>query len=118
MRALSMQSRKVRLLKRDELDDDWDPIRDTRITVCECAQYLIRALNKGGEEAAGQLASQLGGGRSEDARALAYRLYAICERKGWTQEALAYNSLVASWGDVQAKTMVERTLTQGKMDLG
>jgi hypothetical protein len=29
----------------------------------------------------------LGGGYGEQARELAYRLYSICERKGWAQEA-------------------------------
>lgn len=106
------KSGKVRLLKRDELEDDWNPIRDSRITVWECTQYLIRALEQGGEEASGKLAAQLGGGRSEDARALSYRLYSICERKGWAQEALAYNSIVASWGEVQAKTAAISSLTQ------
>ena len=28
---------------------------------------------------------------------------AIAERKGWAQEAYAYNSLVIAWPDVQAK---------------
>ncbi len=37
------------------------------------------------------------GGAGETARALAYRLYAICEHKGWAQEALAYNMLAAAW---------------------
>ena len=33
-------------------------------------------------------------------RDLAYRLYAICERKGWAEEAGAYNVLVASWPEI------------------
>jgi putative DNA methylase len=33
----------------------------------------------------------------EPARDLAYRLYAICERKKWANEAMAYNRLVQSW---------------------
>ena len=39
----------------------------------------------------------------EQAKALAYRLFTIAERKGWTGEAYAYNSLIISWPDVQAK---------------
>jgi len=101
---LEARAGKVRLLGRDEYAEDWNPAEDQRLTVWECAQHLIRALKKGGEEAAALLSNQLGGGRSEEARALAYRLYAICERKGWSQEALAYNMLVASWSDVQTKT--------------
>jgi hypothetical protein len=36
----------------------------------------------------------------EAARDLAYRLYQICERKGWAQEALPYNVLVVPWSDI------------------
>ena len=32
---------------------------------------------------------------------LAYRLYAICERKGWAEHARDYNALVISWGASQ-----------------
>ena len=31
---------------------------------------------------------------------LAYRLYSLCDKKGWTQEAIAYNSLVISWPEI------------------
>jgi putative DNA methylase len=68
------------------------------------------------EVASARLAHRLGGGRSEEARALAYRLYAICERKGWAQEALAYNTLVASWRDVQTKmASMAGTIEQGEL---
>lgn len=36
----------------------------------------------------------------EAARELAYRLYNICDRKGWASEGVAYNSLVISWSDI------------------
>ena len=115
--VLDARAGKVRLLRRDEYPADWNPLEDSRLTVWECMQHLIRALESGGEEAAGQLSGRLGGGRSEEARALAYRLYAICERKGWAQEALAYNTLVASWGDVQTKaTSLASTGEQGKLE--
>jgi putative DNA methylase len=34
------------------------------------------------------------------ARELAYRLYALCERKKRAAEALAYNGLVQSWPEI------------------
>ena len=40
------------------------------------------------------------GVRAEIARELAYRLYAICERKKRAAEALAYNGLVQSWPEL------------------
>ena len=45
------------------------------------------------------LLSQVGG-LGDTARDLAYRLYTICERKGWAQEALPYNGLVVAWSEV------------------
>src|SRR6266704_3533617 len=52
---LEAKAGKVRLLKREELADNWNP-KTARLTVCE--------------------------------------------RKGWAQEALAYNSLVTSWSEI------------------
>jgi putative DNA methylase len=63
------------------------------------AQHLIRRLDEQGEAGAAELLRRVGG-LGEAARELAYRLYAICERKGWAQEALGYNALVASWPEI------------------
>jgi len=90
---------KVRLLRRDELDPDWDPASDRRITVWEMTQHLIRRLD-GGEAAAAALARRLGA-NAEVARDLAYRLYLICERKKWSEEGRAYNGLVVAWPHIQ-----------------
>jgi len=103
--VLSSRGGKVKILSRDEIPGDWDPLTDRRLTIWECTQHLIRVLNARGEEAAGRLAAKLGGGRSEEARALAYRLYSICERKKWAEEAFAYNSLVVSWPSIQEKAV-------------
>ena len=99
---------KVRLLSRGEYPDEWDPTADRRINVWECTQYLIKALNQGGEAEAARLANQLNSEQVENARALTYRLYAICDRKGWAQEAIAYNRLITSWTHIQeARTSSE-----------
>lgn len=90
---------KVRLLKREELEPGWDPATDRRLTVWEVTQHLIRALEEGGDTAAADLLRRVGG-LGEIARDLAYRLYTICERKGWAQEALAYNALVVAWPEI------------------
>jgi len=59
--VLDARAGKVRLLRRDEYPDDWNPVEDDRLTVWECTQHLIRALERGGEEASARLAHQLGG---------------------------------------------------------
>ena len=90
---------KVRLLRPDELPADWDPVRDARLTVWEATHHLVRALDEG-EQAAADLARQLGG-VADAARDLAYRLYVLCERRKRAPEALAYNGLVQSWPEIQ-----------------
>jgi len=90
---------KVRLLRREELPADWDPSADRRLTVWEVTQQLIRTMQEQGEPAAAALLARVGG-LGDIARDLAYRLYTICERKGWSAEALPYNGLVAAWSEV------------------
>ena len=90
---------KVRLLRPNELPIDWDPVRDSRLTVWEATHHLVRALDHG-ERPAADLARRLGG-VADAARDLAYRLYVLCERRKRAQEALAYNGLVQSWPEVQ-----------------
>jgi putative DNA methylase len=96
---LKSRAGKVRLLRSEELPLDWDPVHDSRLTVWEAVHHLVRRLENGGESAAAELARVLGG-MAESARELAYRLYAICERKKRAPEALSYNALVQSWPEI------------------
>jgi putative DNA methylase len=93
-----LQSRagKVRLLRREELPEDWDPSTIRRLTVWEVTQHLIRRLDQKGEKETANLKAKIGG-MAEIARDLSYRLYTLCERKGWAEEAGYYNSLVVAW---------------------
>ena len=104
---LSSHGGKVRLLERKELDPQWDPATDRRITVWEVTQQLIHRLDQKGQDAAAELVARVGG-LAETARELAYRLYTLCERKGWTEEAGYYNALVVAWPALRGK---EFTLT-------
>jgi putative DNA methylase len=107
---------KVRLLSRTELKEDWDPSQDKRPTAWEAVQYLIRALDTHGEQGAALLLSRLGG-LGEVARDLAYRLYTICERKGWAQDALGYNMLVVAWPRLKEMARSTLPLEQGRLGL-
>lgn len=102
--VIKARAGKVRLLKRDELPDDWNPATDKRLTIWEVTQHLIRALDQKGESGAADLVRKLVG-TAEIARDLAYRLYTICERKKWADEALAYNGLVIAWPELTKLAM-------------
>lgn len=91
---------KVNLLKPADYPADWDPREDNRTPVWEALHQLVRALNQGGESAAGALLARMPE-RSADIRRLAFWLYTLCERKGWADDARAYNELVTAWQGIE-----------------
>lgn len=89
----------VHLLERPELPEKVD---ENESNIWLLTQQLTRAMEKGGIKACAEIVAPIFGSNAEKAKDLAYRLYTIAERKGWAQEAYAYNSLVVSWPDVQS----------------
>jgi putative DNA methylase len=96
---LQAQAGKVWLLARNDLPSDWNPTADRRTPVWEVAQHLVKRLEESGEQSAAELLRSVGG-LGDVGRDLAYRMFAVCERKKWTKEALAFNSLVVSWPEI------------------
>ena len=92
---------KVRILKREELDPNWEPNSDTHLTIWECCQYLVRKYEDGGETAAAMLIKKMGYEKAESVKDLAYYLYDICSNKRQdAKEATSYNALIAGWNDI------------------
>ena len=111
---LTTNAGKVRLLRPDELAEDWDPTTDSRISVWEAVHRLIHAQETGGEEGAALLVARLGDW-ADIARELAYRLYAVCEHKKRAPEALTYNILVQSWSEIARLAQQKVTAEQGSL---
>ena len=104
---------KVRILKRDEMLDDWDPAADAHLTVWECCQYLIRTLETEGEYGAAVLLKKIGPDKADAVKDLAYCLYDICSNKRKdAKEATSYNALIAVWTELtrQAASIHETDL--------
>ena len=97
---LRSRSGRVRLLRPEELPEDWDPRTDRRLTVWEMVHHLVRVLEGEGEIAAARLLRRIGG-PAETARALAHLLYGICDRQKRPAEARPYNALVLSWPEIR-----------------
>jgi putative DNA methylase len=89
------------LLKWADYPTDWDPATDVRLPVWEALHHLIRLLKQGGDIAAGKLVAAIPG-KMEAVRQLAYRLYTLCERQGWAEDARAYNELITSWSGIES----------------
>jgi len=97
--VLSAAKGTVRLLTREEIPEKVDATEECTWLL---TQQLARAMEKGGVKECAQIVVNLFGSNAENAKALAYRLYTICERKNWAQEGYAYNNLVVAWPDIQS----------------
>ncbi len=96
---------KVRLMHWSEYDPGaWDPRQDKRPTIWEATHHLIERLNTHGETGSAMLMQKMPPDMAAEARNLAYRLYSICERKGWADHARDYNALVISWAGIGEET--------------
>jgi putative DNA methylase len=94
---------KARLLSPEDLSDSWDPLTDVRTSVWEVTLHLAKAVTERGSEVASALMGAAGQRVDLDAvKELAYLLYNICERKGWTTSALLFNGLGTSWSDLES----------------
>lgn len=99
---------KVRILARDELDDDWEPEGDGHLTVWECLQHLVRKYEKDGISHDTAVLLKKIDAKAEAVKDLAYCLYDISANKRKdAKEATAYNALIADWTELtrQAATI-------------
>jgi putative DNA methylase len=107
----------VRLFKPLEYPSDWLPENDNNTPVWEALHQMIRTLQTQGESASGELLAGMPV-RADQIRNLAYRLYTLCERKGWAEEAKGYNELITSWSGIEAASHEKGHLgSQVKMDI-
>ncbi|RMV53340.1 hypothetical protein ALP09_01163 [Pseudomonas amygdali pv. lachrymans] len=107
----------LRLLKWAEMPRDWSPESDNRVPIWEALHQLIRALNQDGESAAGTLLARMPD-KTAGLIALTYRLYTLCERQRWTEEARAYNELQGAWAGIeQASQEAGHIGSQSQMDI-
>ena len=97
----------VHLLGRDEIPTN---VHSNEKVIWLLTQQLTRAIETGGVAACAEIIAPMYGYNVEQAKSLAYRLYTIAERKGWAQEAYAYNSLVIAWPEIQSRAAEMRAI--------
>lgn len=89
----------VHLLTREEIP--MDVSKDKGIWLL--TQQLTHAMETDGVDGAAKIVKEFFTSEPERAKALAYRLFTLAERRGWAAEAYAYNSLIVAWPDVQSR---------------
>ncbi|MBQ6961348.1 MAG: DUF1156 domain-containing protein [Clostridia bacterium] len=116
-RVLQAAKGRVRLLTREEIPDN---INRKEECIWLLTQQLAHRFEKEGVKGCARELAFMYSSNAENAKALAYRLYTVCERKGWAQEGYAYNNLVVSWPEIlsMAASIKAEAPEQMAMDLG
>ncbi|WP_298274626.1 MULTISPECIES: DUF1156 domain-containing protein [Alphaproteobacteria] len=92
---------KVRILGREELDDEWDPTVDGHLTIWECLQHLVRRHEEHGISEGTATLLKMIDEQADAVKDLAYCLYDISANKRKdAKEATAYNALIADWTEL------------------
>lgn len=104
----------VRLLKWAEYPSDWNPVGDDRLPVWEALHHLIRVFKAEGENGAGKVLAAVAA-KAEATRQLSYRLYTLCERAGWAEDARAYNEIITSWSAIESAAAAAPKAHQGEL---
>ena len=112
---------KARLLEPSEMSEGWNPADDKEISVWEVAVRLGHALLTEGTDQASIWMREAAARVDLDAvKELAYLMYSVSERKGWTEAAMLFNALGTSWSDVAgaARVAPASVSKQGSLDFG
>jgi putative DNA methylase len=103
----------VTLLSPAALPCDYDVLSDDRVGIWEVLHHLVAILESDGLQAAGAFLSRArqrpdGAVDFELVKELAFLLFSIAEKSGWTQDALAFNTVATAWPEiVQAARVTE-----------
>ena len=102
--AISSGGGKVKLFSPDEFPNGYDPLTDDKISLWEVVLHMTKALNDTGLDTAGRILARAEerGVDMTSAHELAYRLYAISDKRGLTQAGILFNTLGSSWPEVRA----------------
>ena len=100
---------KARLLSPTQLNEEWDPAADEHVSVWEATVRLAAVLAKDGVDKVAELLPAVGEKVSLDAvKELGFLLFHEAEKNKDTDDAILFNGLVSSWGDLneQARQIV------------
>ena len=122
--VLESAAGKVTLIAPPNLPEDYNPELDDSISAWEVLQHMVRLLDTEGIAAAGQILKRAGERRDDPVDAdlvkeLAFLLFSLAEKNGWTKDAIAFNSIATSWPDIidASRDAGESQITQATLDI-
>ena len=115
---------KVKLFSPAEVPEDYDVLADDGVGGWEVLHHLIAFLERDGLQVAGAFLATAqerpdGAVDTELVKELAFLLFSIAEKNGWTQDALAFNTIATAWPDIvqAARSTQAGTGEQAAFDL-
>lgn len=102
---LSARAGKVQLYRPTDLPDDYDVTSDQHTSAWEALQHTIRIQESKGIPAAGAFLHDASR-RSDGAvdldlvKELAYLLFQVAEKNGWTKDGISFNGIATSWSEL------------------
>jgi putative DNA methylase len=112
---------KANLISPDSMAKDWDTKADKNISIWEVTVRIAQILSIEGLDGATQLSSNASSSVDMNTvKELAYLLYSISEKKGWTEAAMLFNGLGSSWLEIESATHIKSSdnSIQTELDLG
>ncbi|MFM9876500.1 MAG: DUF1156 domain-containing protein [Rhodoglobus sp.] len=103
--VLSARAGKVQLYRPVDLPEDYDVTTDQHASAWEALQHTIRIQETRGIPAAGAFLHDARG-RADGAvdldlvKELAYLLFQVAEKNGWTKDAISFNEVATSWSEL------------------
>jgi len=121
---LTARAGKVQLYRPADLAIDYDVLTDAQTSAWEALHHAIRVLLGSGISAAG-LFLQTASKRADGAvdldlvKELAYLVFQVAEKNGWSKDAQGFNDIATSWGDMlQAEQPGATSNTSITLDFG
>jgi putative DNA methylase len=102
---LTSAAGKVTLLSPSNMPEGYDVLGDDRVGAWEVLHHLIALLERDGLPVAGAFLASAQERPDvaidvELVKELAFLLFSIAEKNGWTQDALAFNTVATAWPDI------------------
>ncbi|MDN4474638.1 DUF1156 domain-containing protein [Demequina sp. SYSU T00192] len=96
---------RVQLIRPADLNPDYNPVEDLRVSTWEALHHLIQVLESDGIAQAGHylqaaLSRRDGAVDADLVKELAHLLFRVAEGRGWNKDAISFNSLVTSWTEI------------------